>query len=163
MKLKKAALLAEVIGGLGIIVSILYLAFEVSENSNAQLISNHLALTDRMQSLNSWIATNPEFADLIARSRMDTSSLTPGERQQVSSFVYSKMAIWEDAWAMRIVGTLTDHYWTAWSKGICEDVSEAGFADLWVRDLYKFHFADFVRIVNECYAGSDLPVAPVGR
>jgi len=163
MKLKKAALLAEVIGGLGIIVSILYLAFEVSENSNAQLVANHLALTDRMQSLNSSLASNLEFADLVARSRMDTSTLTPGEREQVVYFVYSKMQIWEDAWAMRLVGTLTDYYWTAWSEGICEDVSEPGFANLWAQDLFRFHFDDFVRLVNECYARSDLPVAPIGR
>ena len=163
MKLKKVALLAEVIGGLGIIISIFYLAFEVSENSDVQLIANHLALADRTQSLNASVAENREYADLIAKSRLDTSSLTPGEQEQVRMYVYSKIAIWEDAWAMKLVGQVSDLFWMAWNNGLCEDVSEPGFADLWARDLYRFHFVEFARIVNDCFAQSDLPIAPIER
>jgi hypothetical protein len=161
MKLKKVALLAEVIGGLGIIISIIYLALEVSENSDAQLIANHLALSGRTQSLNRSLGENRELADLIAKSRLDTSSLTPGEEEQVKFFIYSKMAIWEDALAMTLVGQLSDFYWTEWSNGICEDISEPGYADFWARDLYRFHPDDFVRVVNECLTRSGLQTATI--
>ena len=163
MKLKKVALLAEVIGGLGIIISIIYLALEVSESSDAQLIANQLELSGRTQSLNSSVMESREVADLIAKSRLDTSSLTPGEEEQVKYFIYSKMAIWEDARAMSLVGHFSDFFWTEWSDGLCDDVAEPGFADFWARDLHKFHADDFVRIVNECFARSDLPIATIGR
>ena len=83
MKLKQAALLAEIIGGLGIIISILYLAFEVSEGADSQAVANHLALTERLNGLNTSVLANNELADLIANSRSDVSSLTPGEVEQV--------------------------------------------------------------------------------
>ena len=95
--LKKVALLAEVVGGLGIIISIVYLAFEVSDSSDAQLVANQLALAGRTQELNSLIVENAELGDLIAKSRLGVSALTPGQREQVNMYVYSKMAIWEDA------------------------------------------------------------------
>ena len=42
MNLKKMALLAAVAGGIGIIISILYLAYEVSESTEEQALSHHL-------------------------------------------------------------------------------------------------------------------------
>ena len=161
MKLKKVALLAEVLGGLGIIVSIIYLAFEISENSDAQLVANQLALSERTQSLNSLITDNRQLGDLISKARMDVSSLTPGEIEQVKMFVYSKMQIWEDAYVMTLVEHFPDSYWTGWNTGMCEDVSDPGFADLWARDLHKFHSGDFIQIVNECFSRSDLSIAPI--
>jgi len=56
MNLKKMALIAEVLGGVGIIISILYLAYEVSQNSESVELSHHLTLSDQYLALRQSIA-----------------------------------------------------------------------------------------------------------
>jgi hypothetical protein len=144
MKLKRAALLAEIIGGLGIIISILYLAFEVSENSDSQVVANHLALTARMNGLNRSVLANNELADLIAMSRSNISSLTPGEVEQVRAYTGILMQIWEDALGMYDLGDLPDEYWVGWNRALCRMVSEPGWAAIWKGGLYDWYSDSFV-------------------
>jgi hypothetical protein len=161
MNLKKVALLAEIIGGLGIIISILYLAHEVSESSDSQIIGNTLALTGRFQALHATVLENNELAHLIAKSRSDSSSLTPGEDEQVLAYVFSLLQIWEDAFTIRMLEDLPDSYWNVWNQALCDMTSEKGFADIWQRDLYRYYSASFLRVVNECFAQSGLATATV--
>jgi len=56
MNLKKMALIAEVLGGVGIIISILYLAYVVSQNSESVELSHHLTLSDQYLALRQSIA-----------------------------------------------------------------------------------------------------------
>ena len=158
MKLKRVALLAEIIGGLGIIISIVYLAFEVSEGADSQVVANHLALTERMNGLNTSVLANNELADLIAISRSDISSLTPGEVEQVRAYVGILMQIWEDAAGMYWFGDLPDNYWVGWSRALCRIVSEPGWAAIWKDGLHDYYGDSFVQTVNECFARSNLPI-----
>jgi hypothetical protein len=156
MDLKKAALVAEILGGLGIIISILYLAFEMSENSDSQIVANQLVLTGRLQALNASVLENNELAHLIARSRSDSSSLTPGENEQIRAYIINLVQIWEDVYMVRAMGDIPETYWNIWSQALCEMASETGFAACWQRDVYKYFSPRFRQVVNDCFAHSDL-------
>ena len=158
MELKRAALLAEIVGGLGIIISILYLAFEVSQNSDSQVMANNLALTESMHRLNASILANNELADLIAMSRSDVSSLTPGELEQIRAYTGSLMQIWEDAMGMYDLGDFSGGYWEGWSRALCRITSEPGWAVIWKDGLHDQYGDSFVQTVNECFARSNLPI-----
>ena len=82
MNLKKMALLAEVVGGIGIIVSILYLAYEVSENTEGQALSHHLMLSEQAQDLEGNLLQNNNLADIVRRGRDDLGQLDANERYQ---------------------------------------------------------------------------------
>ena len=158
MELKRAALLAEIVGGLGIIISILYLAIEVSQNSDSQVMANNLALTEQIHGLNASILANDELADLIAMSRSDVSSLTPGEVEQIRAYTGSLMQIWEDALGMYYLGDFSDEYWSGWSRALCRMTSEPGWAAVWKDGLHEHYNDSFVQAVNECFARSNLPI-----
>ena len=59
--LKKWALFAEVVGGIGIIVSILYLALEIDQNTESVRAANHLALIEQLGVVRSWSVQDGEF------------------------------------------------------------------------------------------------------
>jgi len=158
MKLKRAALLAEIIGGLGIIISILYLAFEVSNSADSQTVANHFVLTGRLHELNGSILANNELADLIAMSRLDISSLTPGEVEQVRAYTGNLLQIWEDAYSTYALGDLADEYWIIWNRALCNMASEPGFAAIWKGGLHDIYGNALVQVVNECFARSNLPI-----
>jgi len=75
INLKKMALLAEVVGGIGIIVSILYLVYEVSENTEGQALSHNLALSDQVLDLQHNLLQNSGLDAIVHRGSDDLAQL----------------------------------------------------------------------------------------
>jgi hypothetical protein len=95
MNLKKTALLAEVLGGIGIIVSILYLAFEISENSKNTKISNELILMQLNADVRILVTSDADAAEMILKGSNDVSSLSEVELDRFYMFAQHLFDIWE--------------------------------------------------------------------
>jgi steroid delta-isomerase-like uncharacterized protein len=153
MNLKKMALLAEVAGGIGIIVSILYLAYEVSENTEGLALSHHLVLSEQVQDLEDNLLQNSELADIVRRGSDDLGQLDAKERYQFERYLLAWWNIWENAQFMAETGRLDAETWDGWNTALCRTTSLPGFADAWKSDLTRDHFnGDFRQIGDDCYA-----------
>ena len=82
-KLQKWALGAEIIGGMAVIVSIGFVAFELNQstdeaalNRNALEISTYQNLIESVINLNSMIVSDPDFAKVIITSRDGPEALS---------------------------------------------------------------------------------------
>ena len=95
MDLKKTALIAEIVGGIGIIVSILYLAFEVAENSKNTDISNQIALMQLNSESRLAVATSVESADVLSRGSVEVDSLTDAEQERFYLLAQHYFDLWE--------------------------------------------------------------------
>ena len=91
------ALIAEVLGGIGIIVSILYLAYEVSQNSENMGLSHHLTLSNQFLELRQSVMENDNLAKIIAEGNSGFATLEPFEQLQFESYLTSMWDIWENA------------------------------------------------------------------
>jgi hypothetical protein len=97
MDLKKSALIAEILGGIGIIVSILYLGFEISENNKNTRTSNHLALQELTGQINNLLMENTALAEVILKGQDDPTSLSEVEQMQFYAFADRSFNVWETA------------------------------------------------------------------
>ncbi|NIP50840.1 MAG: hypothetical protein GWN81_02385, partial [Phycisphaerae bacterium] len=82
MNLKKTALLAEIIGGAGIIVSILYLALEVSENTKNTQISNHLALIEQNSEFRYLRMASPDLVEIALQGSSNAGNLSAVDQRR---------------------------------------------------------------------------------
>lgn len=156
MSLKKMALIAEILGGVGIIISILYLAYEVSQNSRSVEISHHLTLSDQYLALRMSVAEDNDLAEIIVRGNSNLSALEPAERLQFESYLTSLWDIWENAGYMFNTDRLSQSAWANWDRALCLRMSSSGSAAAWTNGLYRHYGVSFVDIMNQCLERSNL-------
>lgn len=146
------ALIAEIVGGLGIIVSILYLGYEVSRNVERMEISHHLTLSDQAMSLRNSVLESGELADILVKGNADISTLEPYQRLQYRQYMSGWWDIWENASYMARIGQLDEGTWVAWNRAACLTTSTPGAKALW-NDGYNSNYMEvFKPRVDECYA-----------
>lgn len=153
MNLKKMALLAEVVGGIGIIISILYLAYEVSENTEGQALSHHLVLSEQVRDLEDNLLQNSDLADIVRRGSEAPGQLDAREQYQFERYLLAWWNIWENAHFMAETGRLDAATWDGWNTALCQTTSLPGFAEAWKSDLTRDQFSgEFRQIGDNCYA-----------
>ena len=82
MSRKKMAPIAEVLGGLGIIVSILYLAYEILQNSENPGLSHHSTLSAQALALRQSVMENDDLAQGITKGSSNFADLEPFQKLQ---------------------------------------------------------------------------------
>lgn len=152
MNLKKIALLAEIIGGVGIIVSILYLAFEVAKNTTNTQISNHLALIEQAGELKYLRMNNPDMAEIVLKGASDTEVLSTIDQSRFRSYAMQVLDIWETAFLMQESDVLPAGAWEVWDYAWCNTVKAPGFRALWSTGTNNFYTSRFRENVNLCFA-----------
>lgn len=87
MDLNSLASIAEVISGIGVIASLIFVGIEVRRNTNQSKLQNWASLIDRFITIYSE-TVNLEFAETIAKGSLDYNSLTAGEKIAYGNYLY---------------------------------------------------------------------------
>ena len=77
-KIEKWAHIAEIIGAAAVLISLLYVAYEIRENTIAVRTGTQRSLLTLGHDWDVWLA-EPEFADVLAKGNADYSGLSPSE------------------------------------------------------------------------------------
>jgi len=89
-------LIAEILGGLGIIVSILYLAYEALQSSESMALSHHLNMPSEYMASKQSVITDSGTAKIVVEGNSDVSGLEPFKWLQFEDYVTSIRDIWEN-------------------------------------------------------------------
>jgi len=152
MKLKKTALLAEVAGGIGIIVSIMYLAFEVSESSQNTKISNELALLQLNAETRLLLTSNADAAEIVSKGSNDVASLSDVELDRFYLWAQHLFDMWEHAVRLVNRGAIERDVGTLWTHGYCAYMSRPGYRQLWDSGVQAYAPPEFREVVDTCYS-----------
>ena len=107
------ALLAEVIGAIGVIVSVIYLAVQVSASTTemqAQTAYNALRLAQ--QSVEMQVA-NPDLGELVTRGARSAEGLTPTEWDRLAGYYFLMYNAWEYTYLLSKSDTMSLDFWEA--------------------------------------------------
>ena len=154
--LKKWALFAEVIGGIGIIVSILYLALEINQNTESVRAANHLALIEQLGVTRSWNVLDAEFAEINLRGSADFESLSDVERLRFVDFMDQHFDLWELGFSMGQRGLVPTDILEAFKDGYCRGMVGPGTRSVWEMYTSGAYSADFREHVEACLAKGGL-------
>jgi len=105
MKLEKWALIAEIVGAVAIVVTLIFLIVEVRGNTEAIRAANRQSLATRAQEMALTLATEPDLRRAIA----ETNGVeVPGPDD---GFVTANLRIAEEAYLLYLDGQLSEDYW----------------------------------------------------
>lgn len=88
---------AELLGAIGVIVSLAYLAGQIRRSTRVQKRANLGDIAIDLYATSRCVATEPELASLLLRGHADLGSLDPVERYRYDLFMYAFIANLERA------------------------------------------------------------------
>ena len=150
MSLEQLAALGELVGGLGVIATLLFLALEVRNNSRILRANAKTAGMESFANYNEMIATDPFIAPLIqAVLRGEGAQLDDVEMFRFTTAVRALIQRMEAQYFQYVEGLVDEEYWTqrrVWLKGFLDNPA---LSEWWAREAKSSQVTEqFVRHIN---------------
>ena len=140
------AILAEIIGTVAIIFSLIFVGLQISDNTREM---RSAAAHNATESLQNWyveIATNPQTAKVFRRGMSDPDALSRDEAYQYLMNIHSAMLAYQNVYFLGAEGTLDASLYIALSATMVAVVPTPGFQWYWAQraDFFTPEFREFV-------------------
>lgn len=151
LKLADWSEIANIIGAVTVVVSLVFLALQVKENTSALRSQNQRALIDSLENLEIGLVTDAEFAALMLRAESG-EALTGVDHYRVESLVYLYLNNWEQALHDYRHGLLEEEIWRALNDWLTWKARHTYFRDVLMAateagtysDLFEQHLREVV-------------------
>jgi hypothetical protein len=119
MNIQDLGALGELLAAIATIITLLYLAQQIRQNSKNLQEASSAAMNQGWSSINARISSDPQFASIFLRGRLNLEELDPVETEQFRAFVQDilNMAVYADGLegsrsfdAFQVVGSLYQTY-----------------------------------------------------
>ncbi len=118
MNWEAASAIAEWIGVILIIVSLIYVALQIRQNTATIKAATELETGRMWSELHSRVAHSPDMVDIWDKGHTDPDSLSPTEKRRFVWFVAEYFFVVENLYRQRQLGFLSLETWTQHEKAI---------------------------------------------
>ncbi len=139
---------AEALGAIGVIVSLIYLASQISQNTAAIRAGTAQQVTNRGGEIAQAVALSPALISIRARGLADIESLSKEEVLQFFSLMLVVFRAYENAAYQFQEGFLDPGVWSGLRSNLVSTVTQPGFRVWWNRGREGFS-PDFQLLVDE--------------
>lgn len=133
LSLAEWASIAEIIGAIAVVLSLLYVGVQVQENTSEVRASNRQALINRSALAVGNAASNPELALALSKPA-GGQPLTPAELAQYQYFVRGLLYDIQEGFLLHEEGRLDDEYWRTRSAIVLAYLAEPLAREVYARD-----------------------------
>jgi len=162
MTLQDLANLGQFVGGLVVIVSLVYLAVQVRQNTQSLRTENYARALDRLASMQARLSGDPAVSTMLARAAADPANVSPAERLQITWWCYECFGAFEFMFHQAQAGAMPDEVWQRWSATVAFWLSFPGVRGWWAARPAPFS-ESFSRFVDECIRENRADAAAVSR
>lgn len=148
MTLQDLANVGEFVGGLFVIVSLVYLAVQVRQSTQSIRTENYARALERISSMQSQLSRDGAFCAMFARGALDPSRLTPQERIQFTWWGYEAFGAFEFMFHQTQSLAIPDEVWQRWAATVDFWLSFPGIRLWWAARPAPFS-ASFSAFVDE--------------
>ena len=125
-KLERWAHIAEIASAITVVLSLLYVGYELRRNTAVSAVDAGQHLAEMAQELNLY-ANQLDIATIVVKAEKDFSSLTDVERTVFVELVRSHFNLWEHAFYSHNEGILDDPIWAIWNSSYCHEIPAVWF------------------------------------
>ena len=131
MGLERLALLGEFVGGFFVIVSLVYLAHQVRQNTRSLRTENYARVLDRMSTLQSQLSMDPDLNRVFVVGAEDPGRLSRSDRIRFAWALYELFGAAEFMYHQSREKGLPDAVWERWQATIGWWLSHPGMRMWW--------------------------------
>ena len=138
--------IAELVGAIGVVASLFYVASQIRRNSSALEAATNQAVSDSTQQRLLAPAQSRDLATAIANAHGDYEGLTPAERIQLTFFSRATFRGVQNAFFQHRQGLLSETAWRDYEAIIRLNLERADVREWWQteRDGFDRRFAEYV-------------------
>ena len=126
------------IGGLAVIVTLIYLAAQIRQNTRATQAASHHAITDSMSQGNLSITRDPEVARIWLAGNADRGALSEEDRARYDMLLLSYFHVFHTLHYQAKVGAGDRELLLAEERGLAHLFTLPGIRDWWAESPYAF-------------------------
>ena len=131
MSLEHLALVAEIVGGIGVVASLIYLAYEIRKQSRLNRINATSALAMHWSDLMSSIDGSPDLSAIWLKGLSDFDELSAVDKLRFSAFFGRIMKITESLHVQLFNKTLDPITWRSFERAVRDLISMPGSQKWW--------------------------------
>lgn len=129
--LESLANLGEIIGAIAVVVSLIYLAVQVRQNTQAQRTENFARALDRVAAMQASLTQDAQTTAVFSRAVETPSELTPKERIQFTWAMYELFGALEFMFMASKTKAIPKEIWQRWSAATSWWLSFPGVQQWW--------------------------------
>lgn len=131
MNWEAIAAIAESLGALGVILSLVYLATQIRQNTQSVRMSSHHGMAQEFNHLSLALVQDPEVVDLVSRGVVDPASLSDAERDRFYGYISTLFRVWEELFQLDRKGLADPELWQARQRGMRRWLGLPGVQSWW--------------------------------
>jgi hypothetical protein len=144
--------IAELLGAMAVVVSLLYLAAQVRGSTRQAKLDAGRDLAARISDVSLTVAADPELGELLVRGGADPERLKPGDQARFRGLMNSLFRGLEQQFLLRREGALDDESWAAVEQMIADWMSLPG-VQIYFRDRGNWYTTSFLDHVWQAAGG----------
>lgn len=146
MTLETIYFISSIAAALGVMASLVFVGWQIRQNTLATRASCHHSITDAMNQANLAMAQNAQLAEVWARGLRDRSSLSDQERWQLDTLLLSYFHVFDTMHYQARIGAGDPGLLAAEEDGIASLMKLAGVQDWWSDNPFGYsqEFRDFI-------------------
>lgn len=117
----------EFIGVVAVVISLLFLAFEIRQNTDTAAAQAIFNLNESARQAQFMEATDLNLVPMMLKAEVDFDALSEDERYRYRRWVFGYPNLFESAWAHHHRGVISDAKMDAWQLAYCNYISRAPF------------------------------------
>ena len=149
--LQSLANIGEIIGAVTVVLSLIYLAVQIRQSTQAQRTENYSRALDRLAAMQSSLSQDDEFSLMFSKGAVDTSKLTPRERIRFTWSLYEAFGAFEFMFHASKTDAIPEEVWRRWSYAVAWWLTFPGVQTWWSSRPIPFtdSFTSFVESLLE--------------
>ena len=115
IRLKTWVSAAEIVSAIAVVISLLYVGFQVNQNTAAVQTTTYKEITATYGELQLAIIENEQFAEILVKAE-EQALLTPTETYRLETWIWFHMGNWEQAYLANEQEILHNDVWLGWDR-----------------------------------------------
>jgi len=152
MTLEQLGDLGDFLGGIGVVVTLAYLALQIRKNTQSVRSAALDSISTSISEFMDRVSQDPELTKLWFDGLSGTVELSETDHRRFTLLLISLVRRWENAFHQSRAGTLEASAWSGMSAGLATVFSSPGAQVWWrsARGLFAADFAEFAeRLLRE--------------
>lgn len=130
--------IGEFLAAIATLVTLIYLAQQIRQNTKAIRSASHHAITDSFNQLNGIVAADPAVGEYMRKGSRDYSSLTQGEEQSFRHLWLAYFRIFETLYYQYQNGTMDKQLYESEHRSLESVIANPGVQEWWKTNTISF-------------------------
>ncbi|MFC1777152.1 hypothetical protein ACFL3I_07405 [Pseudomonadota bacterium] len=132
MSIQEWAAFAEIIGAVAVVASLIYLAVQIRQNTEAQRTENYARALERLAAFQSMLSTDSEISIIFSKGLADYSNLATQEKLRFNWVMYEAFGAFEFMFHAARKESIDEEIWSRWSDAIAWYLTFPGVHAWWM-------------------------------